>query len=156
MYSGAGIVRPQEWATPSLGTVLGAIFGIRDMWIRWLPGIAGGLWLLWHWRSHAESWDWPERLPLLLLVSVATASFVWTFDLVVLLPALVQGAVWLTNRHAYRRHKVLLIIYLSINAILLVGKLYVRNDLWYFWAAPAFLVFYLSLRAKMQPRAGAL
>ena len=153
MYSSVGIVRPQEWATPSLGTVLGSIFDISGMWIRWLPGIAGGLWLLLYWRSHSELWDWPERLPLLSLVSVATASFVWTFDLVVLLPALVQSAVWLTNRHTHGGHKALLFIYLAINVILLVGKLYVRNDLWYFWAAPAFLALYLWLRAKIQPRA---
>jgi hypothetical protein len=156
MYSSAGIVRPQEWATPSLGTVLGAAFGIDGMWIRWLPGIAGVFWLFWCWRSYSDHWDWPERLPLLLLVSVATASFVWTFDLVILLPVLVQCAVWLTNRHAFGRHKALLFSYLAINAILLAGKVYVRNDLWYFWAAPVFLALYLFLRASLQPRAGAI
>ena len=157
MFSSVGIVRPQEWATPSLGTVLGAVFGIDGMWIRWLPGIAGVIWLFWCWRSYSDHWDWPERLPLLLLISVTTASFVWTFDLVVLLPALVQCAVWLTNRHAYGRHKALLFIYLATNAMLLAGKLYVRNDLWYFWAAPAFLLLYLLLRSKLQLqlRAGA-
>lgn len=153
MYSSVGIVRPQEWSTPSLGTALGAVFGFRGMWIRWLPGIAGGLWLLQCWRSHSDHWDWPEQLPLLLLVSVATASFVWTFDLVVLLPALVQCTARLTKRQAYGRHKTLLFIYLALNAILLAGKFYLRNDFWYFWAAPAFLALYLFLRASLPPAA---
>ena len=153
MYSSVGVVRPQEWATPSLGSLFGAIFGIRGMWIRWLPGIAGVIWFFWWRRSYSDHWDWPERLPLLLLVSVATASFVWTFDLVVLLPALVQCAVWLTHHDRYGQHKALLSFYLTTNALLLVGKLYLRNDLWYFWAAPTFLTLYLCLRAKLQTRA---
>jgi hypothetical protein len=32
---------------------------------------------------------------------------------------------------------------------LLVAKVIVRNDFWYFWVAPAFLLFYLYVRASV-------
>jgi len=87
---------------------------------------------------------------LLLLVSATTAGFVWTFDLVVLLPALIQCSVWLSDRPTAPRRNFLLFSYFLINFILLAGKIYLRNDLWYFWAAPGFLVLYLGLRANLQ------
>ena len=118
-----------------------------------IPGIAGIAWLSWYWRGHADDWDWAEQLPLLLLVSVATAAFVWTFDLVVLLPALIQCAAWLAKRGAYGSHKALLLAYLAINILLIAGKFFIRNDLWYFWAAPALLILYLLLRRELPPSA---
>jgi hypothetical protein len=63
--------------------------------------------------------------------------------------------VWLFQRQAFGRHKTLIVLYLAMNATMLCGKLYIRNDLWYFWAAPAFLVLYLCLRAKTALAAGA-
>ena len=43
-------------------------------------------------------WDWGRRLPALLFASFLTAAYgVWPFDLVVLLPALVQLAVRLPS-----------------------------------------------------------
>jgi hypothetical protein len=155
MFSSGGIVHPMEWATPSLGTVFAELFRIRGMWIRWTPPLAGVAWFIWYWRIHSEGWNWLDRLPLVLLVSVTSASFVWTFDHVVLLPALVQCAVWLSLREAYGRHKSLIVLYLAVNAILLFGKLHIHNDLWYFWAAPVFLVLYLWLRAKIDFRSEA-
>lgn len=149
MFESAGIVRPSDWATATLGSIFGELFRSRSQGLRWLPPIAGAAWFLWYWRAHSGGWNWLDRLPFVLLVSVATASFAWTFDQIVLLPALVQGMVWLANRAAFGQHKTLVLFYLVINAILLAGKLYIRNDLWYFWAAPAFLVLYLCLHAKM-------
>jgi hypothetical protein len=155
MFSSGGIIRPLEWATPSLGTIFAELFQIRGMWTRWVPPLAGAGWFFWYWCTHSRGWDWLDRLPLVLLVSVTSTSFVWTFDQIVLLPALIQCAVWLFQRQAFGRHKTLIVLYLAMNAIMLCGKLYIRNDLWYFWAAPAFLVLYLCLRAKIALPAGA-
>ena len=149
LFSTSGIVRPTEWATPSLGTAIGEIFGIRASWIRWLPTMFGSLWFLWYYRRHSNAWNWQSHLPLLILVSVATSSFVWTFDLVVLLPALIQATVWWTNTRQAFASKVVLSGYLAIMAISLVAKVFVRNDLWYFWLAPMLLFFYLALRKSM-------
>jgi hypothetical protein len=147
---GAGdVLRPLDWATPSLGTTLGELLAIRGMWIRWLPSVAGGLWFLWYWSRHAATWDWIFELPLVLLVSVATASFAWTFDHIVLLPAVIQSAVWMANSEKKRQQRLVIGIHVAFAAILLVAKVFVRNDFWYFWVAPAFLLFYLYVRASV-------
>lgn len=152
LFSNVGVVRPMEWVTPSLANLLSEVFQIRSPWFRWLPMCAGALWCLWYWRRHSDGWDWADRLPLIVLVSVATTSFVWTFDLIVLLPALIQGAVWLTTHAMSGRRKAILAGYLALNALLLAGKFFVLNDFWYFWAAPAFLGLYASLRVTIDRR----
>jgi len=146
LFSASGIVRPTEWATPSLGTALGEIFSVRAAWLRWLPSVCGILWLLWYYRRHWNAWDWPSRLPLISLVSVTTSSFVWTFDQVVLLPALVQATVWWANLRGSSVSKLILASYLVMMATVLAAKVIVRNDLWYFWLAPMLMLCYLALQ----------
>jgi hypothetical protein len=153
LFSASGIVRPIEWATPSLGTAVGEIFSIRAAWLRWLPTLFGTLWLLWYYHRHSNAWDWPLHLPLISLVSVATASFVWTFDQVVLLPALIQATVWWTNTRATSMSKMILSSYLIMMALVLLAKVFVRNDLWYFWLTPMLLLYYLALPKTSARRA---
>jgi hypothetical protein len=143
------VSRPLDWATPSLGTVFGEFLAIHDMWVRWLPSAAGGLWFLWYWSRHADGWNWISELPLLLLVSVATASFAWTFDYIVLLPAVIQCAVWAARSERKPQRRLVIGIHLAFAAVLIVAKVFVRNDFWYFWVAPAFLLFYLYSRASV-------
>jgi hypothetical protein len=145
----AGVSRPLDWATPSLGTVLGEVLAIHGIWIRWLPSVVGGLWFFWYWSRYAHTWDWVSELPLILLVSVATASFAWTFDHIVLVPAVIQGAVWTAKSERKQQRRLVIGIYLALAAILLIGKVIVRNDFWYFWVAPAFLLLYLYVRASV-------
>jgi hypothetical protein len=153
LFSASGIVRPTEWATPSLGTALGELFSIRAAWLRWLPTLFGTLWLLWYYRRHSTAWDWSSHLPLISLVSVATASFVWTFDQVVLLPALIQATVWWANTRGSSVSKLILAGYLVMMATALAAKVIVRNDLWYFWLGPMLVLCYLALQKTSARRA---
>jgi len=59
----------------------------------------------------------------------------------------IQGAVWCARNERKRQQRCVSSIYLALAAILLVGKFFVRNDFWYFWVAPAFLIFYLYVRS---------
>jgi hypothetical protein len=140
------VIRPLDWATPSLGTALAELFGISDAWIRWLPSVGGGMWLLWYWSRRTETWDWLSELPLVLLLSVVTASFVWTFDQVVLLPAVIQAAVWTSQFEDRARAVTFIGIYISLGVLLLLAKIFIMNDFWYFWVAPTYLMLYLYAR----------
>jgi hypothetical protein len=40
-------------------------------------------------------------------------------------------------------------LHLFLAALLLVGKIFVRDDFWYFWVAPTFLLFYLYVRQNV-------
>jgi hypothetical protein len=152
LFSQSGIVHPFEWGTPSLANLLSELFRFPSPWFRWLPMCAGALWCIWYWRRHSAHWDWLDRLPLILLVSVTTTSFVWTFDLIVLLPAVIQAAVWLTKHPMPGRRKAIFAGYLALNALLLAGKFFIHNDFWYFWAAPAYLGLYATLRPTIHGR----
>jgi hypothetical protein len=123
------------------------LMAVQGNWTRWLPTAIGTLWFLWYYGSRrAETWDWIVQLPLILLVSVTTASFVWTFDYIILLPAVVQSAVWLGKIQRPSARMSMIAIYLAMNGLLLVSHFFVTNDFWYFWTAPAFLVLYVWVK----------
>jgi len=74
----------------------------------------------------------------------------------VLLPALIQATVWWANTRDTSVSKMVFSGYLIMMAIVLVAKVFVRNELWYFWLAPMLLLCYLALqktaRAGHKPR----
>jgi hypothetical protein len=82
-------------------------------------------------------------------VSVATASFAWTFDYVVLLPAAIQAAVWTSRSEDRVGRAVLIGTHIGLGGILLASKVFAVNDFWYFWLAPTLLLFYLTTRAML-------
>ncbi|MGN6734631.1 MAG: glycosyltransferase family 87 protein [Candidatus Binatia bacterium] len=150
LLSSHAVVQPIEWATPTLGTALGVLLGNPSGAIRWLPSVLGALWLVWYWSHHRAGWNWFVETPLVLLVSVATASFAWTFDHVVLLPAVVQSAVWITEKTFAKQQRYITIgLYLSFAAVLVLGKAIALNDFWYFWFAPMLLLLYLHVRRQV-------
>jgi hypothetical protein len=141
------VVRPLDWATPSLGTALAELLAISDAWIRWLPSLIGVVWFLRYWARHAETWDWLSELPLLSVVSAASASFVWTFDHVVFLPAVIQGAVWTCQSRLRSARALIGGLHAALGVALLAFKIFLPNDFWYFWVAPAYLSLFLYARA---------
>lgn len=142
------VTRPFNWATPSLGSAAGELLLISGDWIRWLPSVGGVIWVFWHWRRNADSWEWSREMPIVLLVSVTTASFVWTFDHIVLLPALIQCAAWLSLSENHFSRRWIVPLHMLMNAGVLLVKLWAPNDFWYFWLAPAYLLFYLWARSS--------
>ena len=79
---------PAQWLSPTLGTVLRLAFGAGFFRLQFVSVALGLAWFAWHRRRHSDSWNWTEQLPLLLVVSFATAPYgAWPFDMVLLLPA---------------------------------------------------------------------
>ena len=144
------VVQPTQWATPTLGTALGVLLGNPSGAIRWLPSVLGALWFVWYWLHHRVGWNWSLETPLVLLVSVATASFAWTFDHVVLIPGVVQCALWMAKENIAKQQRFIVIsLYLGFAAVLVVGKTIAMNDFWYFWSAPMLLLLYLYARRQL-------
>ena len=138
---------PLYWKSSALGTILRLVWGQERHWLQFAPSIAGLCWVVWYWVRHRADWSWPEQLPLLLLVSVATASYGWTHDMVVLVPVLAQVAIWVRESQS----RVLGTIAISLFAAINVGALVVMavgggswHELW--WMPWAMLVCYLVLR----------
>jgi hypothetical protein len=94
---------PLVWATPTFGSLLRTIFGFEVRWLQFVPMGPGIVWLALYGRrrglarsetsqSGKAGWLWASQMPLLLLVSVTTTAFGWSFDQVVLLPAVLVVA----------------------------------------------------------------
>jgi hypothetical protein len=80
-----------------VGGVLRQIFGWQHLWLQFLPTAIGLIWFALYWRKHRRGWSWEERLPLVLLVSIATAPYSWAHDYVLALPAVIALAVKLSR-----------------------------------------------------------
>jgi len=146
------VILPTDWVNPTIGMAVNELLGANRQWLRWLPALGGIIWLLCYWQKNAKRWDWAFDLPLILLVSIVTAPYSWTFDYIVLLPALMQGVSWFHG--SLDRHRTLWVsaVYLVSCTTLGLGKVFVRNDFWYFWFVPTLLVLYLSLRRESNAR----
>lgn len=168
---------PLIWATPTFGSALRLLFGFDRRWLQFVPVAPGLLWLLIYWRRHRADWRWADQMPRLLLISVVTTAFGWSFDQVVLLPAILEvirrvidtpvaqasglrptmppvtqaSGLRPTNQAQARGLWYIFAGYVAIN----IGAwaLYSRvPDFWQIWLAPALLVWYLAAQRLLDRR----
>ena len=151
---------PAQWQSPTLGTVLRMIEGESRFGLQFVPGLLGVGWLIWHFcrgpaaqareaadpllARRSQEWRWPEQLPMLLLVSFVTASYgAWPFDLVILLPAVIQVAAKIARHPSRSRVGTGLVCWLVINVPALLLNVLKVNSFWFIWVAPVMLIAYL-------------
>jgi hypothetical protein len=79
---------------PALSGVIRLIFFRRFFWAQFLPLAAGLVWSGWYYWKNRSTWRWKERGPALLVVSVLTTPYAWISDEAILLPAILQGVLW--------------------------------------------------------------
>ncbi len=83
------------WATPTLGTFLRLCFGSEKYWLQYIPALAGLIWFFFYWRMHKVSWIWEQQIIMLIFISLMTNFYTWPSDYLMILPAVMQAAVWL-------------------------------------------------------------
>lgn len=131
-----------ELATPTIGAYLRYFWlGTDKFWLQFVAPAVGGLWFLYYWRIHQASWKWIDTLPILLLVSQVSAPYTYTYDQVILLPAILQAVIWLVRDWKRWLNLILLGAFLLINIldVTLHTKL---SDFWFIWMAPALFIWY--------------
>ena len=134
-----------QWVTPTFGTLLRLFLGMDHTVLQFVPMGLGIGWLVLYWRRCRQCWNWQAHTPMLLLVSLATTSFAWVFDQIVLLPALIQVAVWVSQNWQQTKSRITLLVYFLINGFLVVS-IYLRwGVLGFLWVAPAWLLVYVFL-----------
>lgn len=154
LYKIPDIPRPPDWLTPTLRTATRVFIGSGHTWLELIPTLAGAVWVLSHWHRCKDRWDWSAQLPLVVLVSVVTSFFAWTYDQVVFFPALIEAAIWIRRQSAAWHRFWAVRVYIAINACHALLRVWVADELWYFWLAPALLLNYLIFSWEKQ-RAGA-
>ncbi|MFN8008923.1 MAG: glycosyltransferase family 87 protein [Terriglobia bacterium] len=135
---------PLYWMTPTLGGLLRYLMGPGHDWLQFLPMIVGLAALLWVWCRHgSKSWDWSDQMPLLLLVSVSTAAYGWSFDQVVLIPAIIQATLMLMRVRRPLPIAVSIATFVLVNGFAYGLALRGYNELSYVWMAPTLLICFL-------------
>jgi hypothetical protein len=140
---------PYDWQTPTIGGAARLFFGGNKVWLQFVPCFIGIVWLLFHWHRSKTKWDWSEQLPIVIVVSLATAPFAWSFDYVVLLPAIIQVASWLSRRQMLSHKSPIAVIYVIIMTLYILLFFLSPNDFWRFWLGPALLITYLIFQRQM-------
>ena len=145
-YINAALAYPyDQWATPTIGSYLRYYWwGLDNFWIQYLPACFALTWTIVHVIKHRHHWVWHEQLPALLLVSLLSSPYAWTYDQVLILPAIIIAAFWL-SRASTRFTIVAWLTYLVINLanVLLHTRL---DDFWFLWLAPAYTFWYLAVK----------
>jgi hypothetical protein len=176
----AAAAPPDYWITPTLGSILRLAFGWDARWLALVPAIAGAVWLGLRWHARRNDWTWDAELPWILLACAVTTAFAWTFDLVVLLLAVIPVLLWLRTAPSDFERALLLGSFVAINLLGFVTvpllapmrqdslqpiTLTVPNRSWGYAIAVAFALWYyaayrlyrsrVSARPWRQPEAGA-
>lgn len=139
---------PEQWKSPTIGSLLREVFGEDQFRLQFVPTILGLVWLTADaWRHREREWRWPDQMPILLLVSFVTASYgAWPFDLVILLPAVIQIAAGVTAKPDRRSALIAIGVYVAINAGALAMNLTHQTSNRFVWMAPSLLAAYVLLR----------
>ena len=142
---------PIYWATPTLGGTLRYLLGYEKTWLQFLPTASGVAWFCFYWWKRRRAWNWPEQVPLLVAVSVLTASYGWPYDYVVLVLVLLSVAAGLCQHELNRTAVFVIALYLVIDMVTLAFNLGgVQNEFWLMWLAPALVGWYfLTLRLRV-------
>ncbi len=131
---------PTIWMTPTLGLLLRLAFGLKFTWLQFVPPLLSTIAML-AWWTRAR-FDWRRHGDLVVLASLATTAYGWTFDLCVAVPAVVAAIARLSRVQPPTR---VLIGWLAINTARLVRDAVDRTDYPYAWTAPALLAGYLVI-----------
>jgi hypothetical protein len=138
---------PAQYRSPTLGTALRLLLGEGEFRLQFLALFPGLIWLVPYWLRHRAAWDWSERLPMLLLVSMLTAAYgAWPFDIMLLLVPVVQVAARL--RWPAR---VAALAYLAIDAVAAAQLACEVEYFAFLWMTPALLLAYAALRGRLAP-----
>jgi hypothetical protein len=132
-----------DWANPTIGSYLRFFWlGLDQYWPQVLPALFAVLWFIYFWYRHQAAWDWLHELPVILLVSTLTSPYLWTYDLVILLPCTIGVASWIAVD--WKRWSTLLLTGIFFAITILDLYLHTRLDeFWFIWMAPSLLVWYL-------------
>jgi glycosyl transferase family 87 len=130
---------PAEFVS-GFGGILRLIFGFERTWFQFVPAVFGLVWILLRWRRYRMRWDWVEQMPSLLLGSLICAPYGWTFDEVVLLIAIMHGAVSM----AKHPRPIILAAFASANLVLVAMVFAQFSDHWFVWTSPLWAVLYAA------------
>jgi hypothetical protein len=128
------------------------LFFRRYFWAQFVPLGAATVWCAWYYAANRRGWDWRRDAGSLTVVSLLATPYGWLTDESILLPAMLQAAVWM---HASKRgttvaSRAVPIVLAVLNGLLLllIGfQVAMRTGL-YFWSSAVWALWYGYGRAR--------
>ena len=134
---------------PALSGMIRVLFFRRFFWVQFVPLGAGLLWSARYYWKNQRTWNWREHGPALLVVAVLTTPYSWMTDEVVLLPAILQGVLWVNRAKLRVRSQLVILLFVCLDLLLL---LIVRAQVppatgIYFWSSLVWFSWYWYARS---------
>jgi hypothetical protein len=137
---------PVIWRTPTWGLALLWLFpGIP--WLRFVPSLLAIPIALLLWRKWQADFCWDRHFPTIILLSVTSNSFTWTFDWLVLLPIVLFILIQFDRnpRHEWCLLACLALIFLLTSATAIIT----HNYFYTLWLPPAlWLLYWAAFRRR--------
>jgi hypothetical protein len=105
---------------PALSGMIRAIFFRRFFWVQFVPMVLGLLWSARYYWKNRRMWNWRQHGLALMVVSLLTTPYSWMTDEAVLLPAILQGVVWLSRAQLKVRSQLLILLFVFLDLLLLL------------------------------------
>ena len=137
---------------PALSGVIRLLFFRRWFWVQFLPVAIGLAWCAQFVAQRRSNWNWQEHAPALIVTSVLTTPYAWLTDEVVVLPAILQAAVWIyvARKNLKVTARIAVFVFALLNLLLLLilrSKIPFATGI-YFWSSLVWFSFYFFARGK--------
>jgi len=142
---------PLYWRTPTLGGVLRILLGWEHRWLQFFPSVILSLATLICLIVKAAEFDWDQAISPILLISVPTAAYGWSFDQVVLLIPYIQviSLIVQNGRERIASSAPVLLVLLLTNGLMCWQNWRGLDDLYQFWAPLALGAIYIYSRVAL-------
>ena len=147
----ARIEVPDEDVVATAGAALRLAFGFERFWIQWIPAVIGIAWGIVRYHRLAGAWSWTEQLPLFAAVSWLSAPYGWVYDMVLLVPTILDGAVRLEKYGSSALSRRSFTLYLLLGIVVWTQQLLAGSGVAHAWVGFAVLLFWLGIRSRTAP-----
>jgi hypothetical protein len=135
---------------PAVSGVIRLVFFRRMFWAQFVPMAVAMVWAAWFGYTNRAHWSWRDHGLAVLVVSVLTTPYSWLTDEVVLLPAILQGVVYVyQSRPAITwQTRLVLGLFAGLNGLLLlilIFKIPFSTGI-YFWSSLVWFAWYFYAR----------
>jgi len=130
-----------------------ALFFRRFFWVQFVPVCLGLIWSTRYYWKNRGMWNWRRHGLALLVVSLLTTPYSWMTDEAVLLPAILQGVVWLSRAQLKVRSQLLILLFVFLDLLLLLivnAKVPPATGI-YFWSSLVWFSWYWWASGFSQP-----
>ena len=144
---------PEEDVVSTPGAALRLAVGFEHFWIQWVPAAVGIAWGIVRYHRHSGAWSWTGQLPLFAAVSWLSAPYGWVYDMVLLVPTVLDGAARLEGYGNPALARRAFTAFLLLGIVIWTQQLLAGSGVIHAWVGFAVLLFWLAIRSRTAPAA---